>query len=141
MTYTGVYQNLSATFGAGNNGQVFGTIYTVPANKTFFLKQLVWAMETGTGSSLSMNFYVLKSGDTDLSTTANWYNLNQASQTQTKPVYTLGASLGPGATNSATATNFNTALSAGDKINVWFSYGAVTPGATNLTCILFGDLV
>lgn len=137
MTYKDIKINVSATLTAGAKCQVLGTIYTVPASQSLLLKEI--QMQCFSGASVSYTIYVLKSGATDLTTAASNTTLISRMVAESKTVYELCAAQSGAAVNGIVFSR-NILLSAGDKINVWATWGAVTPGLTYCEISASGDL-
>jgi len=120
----------------GPNGQVFGTLYTVPTGKTAYVKELL-TMLFSAGQTTPYEIYILPSGITDLTTVASNVEAYSRAQTENK-----GITVFSGRGIAADAVNVfarNTILSAGDAIKCWVHYGAITPGNVDLFSQLSGD--
>lgn len=132
------------SLGAGPNSQVFGTLYTVPAGKTATIKEVLFVYFSLTGIVSNACLYVLSSGNTDLTAVAADVRLLSRSATENKPVQPLSADVAslnevaPG-TTTPTILARNTIMAAGDKLNAWVDYGAVTPVNQDLAFQVSGD--
>ena len=120
----------------GANSQVFGTMYTVPAATTVFIKELVITTENAIAGVADMQPYILKSGDTDLTAVASNTGTSTRAVAENKTAITLSATI-----SRATPTILarNTILATGDSVRLWVFYGAITPGNTDAFFQISGD--
>ena len=125
---------------AGARGQVFGTLYTVPAGKKALLKGLTCGMAASGNGEFEL--YMLESGSTDLSTVASNVMAMSRANTEDKTIFPIGVTTSFAFDNTAYFDNYvsrSTILAAGDVIKVWVHYAAaVTPGNTDAFYILSG---
>ena len=120
----------------GANAQLHGTMYTVPTGLTAFIKELLLNHESANAVVMNIEPYILKSGDTDLTTVATNTAVETRAVAENKNVILFGAQLAQ-ATLGILARN--TLLAAGDSVRIWSYYAAVTPGNTDVFFQLSGD--
>jgi hypothetical protein len=127
---------------AGANAQVFAALYTVPIGKTAFIKEILLAACQAT-AVFKMEVYVLKSGDTDLTTVAADNGALGRGVAENKRVLLLSNTITSDVTAGTPAVcnviGRNTLLSAGDAVKLWVHYGAVTPGNADVAYLISGD--
>jgi len=136
------FDRLTATLAAGAASSVFGTLYTVPVLKRAFIKEILASMSSSAGAAGKWALYILKSGDTDLTSAAAEVHVAERAQAENKRIAPVAQEL---SLNNSAATGVqntiarNTIMEAGDKLNAWVYYPAITPGDTQLCFIVSGD--
>lgn len=105
------------------------TLYTVPAAKKAFIKEIILIERTGMGANFRMHFYVLPTGATDDTATADVPN-NDALVVATKVD-----------SNAVTVTVYarNLVLEAGDVLKLRLYNLSVSPQTPNITVLVSGD--
>lgn len=139
MTLTQITYFTQVTLAAGANSQKFATVYTVAAGKTLYIKEIIHSMQAS--AALTYSLYVLPTGVTDLTSTANQKDAYVRAFEDNVNVQQITPTTSSAAATAPTVLARNTVLNAGDKLNIWVGYGAVTPSATQINVIVSGDLV
>jgi len=130
------------TLAIGANAQVFMTIYTVPAGQRAYIKDILGTINSSSGAGGQYDIYVLKSGDTDLTTVATDTPADRRANTENKTIACVAVGLSMNNSSATEALDViarNTILEAGDVLKVWCHYGAITPGDTDGTFSVSGD--
>lgn len=103
-------------------------IYTCPAGKTAYVKEIVIYHTNATNSAVTVDIYRLPSGATDLTTTAASNDSAFRAGAESKVITPCVMNI---ARITFTVIARNTVLNAGDALKLWWYYGAVTPGVAH----------